>query len=238
MILGQADSKVMATAGVLRSRRQTTGPENTLVDNAIRGGLLHGKTSPLVLREPALGTGYPDIVAAYPAARNLRVERPPLSVDHLRLLQFLWCNQGATTLAAAQTLLRLGPRTLRRIVDELTEQRAILVKGEKVRACKNAETFAASRIVAVEAKINKWQDALMQAAGNSWFASHSYILLPSRPLAERAAASARSLGIGVLVFENERVATVEPAQARPIPASLGSWIVNEWMVRELGASSR
>ena len=228
----------MATAGVLRVRRQTTGPENELVDNAIRVGLLRSKTSPLVLREPALGTGYPDIVAAYPAARSLCVERPALGVDHLRLLQFLWCNQGATTLAAAQALLRLGSRTLRRIVDELTEQRAILVKNGNLRARKNAETFAASRIVAVEAKINKWQDALMQAAGNSWFASHSYILLPSRPLAELAATNARALGIGVLVYDDERVVTVEPARARPIPASLGSWIVNEWMVRELRTGCR
>lgn len=224
----------MASAGVLRVRRQTAGPENELVESAIRFGLLRGKTTPLVLREPALGTGYPDLVAAYPSARNLRVERAPLGVDHLRLLQFLWCNNGATTLAAAQTLLRLGPSTLRRVVGELQEQRAILVNGEHVRAHKTADTFAASRIVAVEAKISKWQDALMQAAGNAWFASHSYILLPSRRLGELAAPNARPLGIGVLVVEGDCVATVERARTRPIPASLGSWIVNEWMVRELG----
>lgn len=224
----------MMLAGVLRLRRQTVGPESALVDNAIRAGLLRGRTSPLVLREPALGTGFPDVVAAYPSSRNLRVERPALEVDHLRLLQFLWCNQGATTLAAARTLLRLSARTIRRVVDELHEQRAISISGEKVRACRSSEMFAASRIVAVEAKISKWQDALMQAAGNAWFASHSYVLFPSRRLGGLAATDARALGIGVVVLEDDQVVTIEPAHARPIPASLGSWIVNEWMVRELG----
>lgn len=237
-ILTKADWSTMANAGVLRVRRQTAGPENDLVENAIRFGLLRGKTSPLVVREAAIGTGFPDVVAAYPTSKSLRVERPPLGVDHLRLLQFLWSYEGATTLAAAQTLLRLGPRTLRRIVDELSEQRAIRVTGENVRAYRNADTFAVSRIVAVEAKISKWQDALMQAAGNAWFASHSYILLPSWRLGDIAAVHARTLGIGVLVLEDDRVATVEPARTRPIPASLGSWIVNEWVVRELGAGGR
>ena len=110
--------------------------------------------------------------------------------------------------------------------------------AKRFSAYKTAETFAASRIVAVEAKISKWQDALMQAAGNAWFASHSYILLPSRKLGELAASNARALGIGVLVLENDQVATIEPAKARSIPASLGSWIVNEWMVRELGVGKR
>jgi len=197
-------------------------------------GMLRASTVPVVLREPELATGFPDIVAAYPAAYDASIVRPALSVDHLRLLHLLWMNRGATTLAAAQTLLRLSPIAMRRITDELHEQRVIVLRGTTLRADKSAPTFAASRIVAIEAKISKWEDALSQASGNAWFASHSYVLLPSRRIGQRALPHARALGIGVLVVDGSAVVTLARARRRPIPVSLGSWIVNEWMINELG----
>lgn len=222
-----------ALATTPRLRPKTPGPEADLVDGAIQAGLLRWSTNPVVLREPELGAGFPDVVAAFPSATHLRVERPPLGRDHLRLLQFLWTSRGATTLAAAQMLLRLPAETTRRIAADLRDQRAIVVNGDRVSADRSSATFAASRIVAVEAKISKWEDALVQARGNAWFASHSYVLLPSRSLARRAVPTAAVLGIGVLVLESGRVVTMARARSRPIPASLGSWIVNEWMISEL-----
>lgn len=231
---------MMAAAGVRpRFRPRTRGPEADLVDDAIRAGLLRGNLEPVVLREPELATGFPDVVAAYPRRKVLRLERAALGRDHLRLLHFLWANGGATTLAAAQTLLRFSAATTRRLAAELHEQRAIVLKGERVVMARSASdsAFAASRIVAVEAKMSKWEDAIAQACGNAWFASHSYVLLPSRSLGDRASTHARALGIGVLVLEDERIVTIEAARARPIPASLGSWIVNEWMIHELRRGS-
>jgi len=208
------------------------------VEGAIQAGLLRWSTDPVVLREPELGAGYPDVVAAFPSATHLRVERPPLGRDHLRLLQFLWTSRGATTLAAAQTLLRLSANTTRRIAAELHDQRAIVVNGDRVRADRSNPTFAASRIDSDGNVLSKWEDARVQAHGNAWFASHSYVLLPSRSLARRAVGKASKLGIGVLVLESGRVVTMARARSRPIPASLGSWIVNEWMISELGRGAR
>lgn len=224
---------MVAPATIPRLRPRTPGPEADLIEDAIQAGLLSWSTPPVVLREPELGSGFPDVVAAFPAATMLRVERQPLGRDHLRLLQFLWTSRGATTLAAAQTLLRLSGEMLRRVADDLHEQRAIVLSGDRLRADRSSGAFAASRIVAVEAKISKWEDALFQAHSNAWFASHSYILLPSRSLARRAVGRAASLGIGVVVLESGRLVRMSRARSRPIPASLGSWIVNEWMISEL-----
>lgn len=229
---------MVAPAFAPRLRPRTPGPESELVETALEAGMLRWGPDPIVLREPELGAGFPDVVAAFPASTHLRVERAALGRDHLRLLQFLWTHRGATTLAAAQTLLRLSPGSVRRIVDDLHEQRAIVVAGDRMRADRSTGTFAASRIVAVEAKISKWEDALLQARSNAWFASHSYVLLPSRSLARRAVGKASSLGIGVLALDGGRIVTLARARSRPLPASLGSWIVNEWMISELARSGR
>jgi hypothetical protein len=227
-----------ATACAPRFRSTVAGPEADLVEAAMQSGLLRWTTKPIVLREPELGAGFPDVVAAFPASGYLRVDRAPLRHDHLRLLQFLWTSRGATTVDTASILLRMPPAATRRITAELREQGAIIVDGDRLRVDRATSVFAATRIVAIEAKISKWEEALLQAQRNAWFASHSYVLLPSRALGRRAVAPASTAGIGVLVLDKDRIVTMARARARRLPASLGSWIVNEWMIRELSCEAR
>ena len=60
-----------------------------------------------------------------------------------------------------------------------------------------ARAFAVKHIVA-RAKVSDWSTALMQAAANHWFASHSYILIPPSRVLERINQRAEELGVGVL----------------------------------------
>ena len=45
---------------------------------------------------------------------------------------------------------------------------------------------------------------------------------------------ASAQGIGVVTYDGSATAVLVPARVREIPASYGSWLVNEWAVRRAG----
>ena len=49
-------------------------------------------------------------------------------------------------------------------------------------------------------------------------------------------ASAAHFGIGVLLYDGRRTEVRVKAAERRLPASYGSWLVNEWTVRRAGKS--
>ncbi|MDP9190132.1 MAG: hypothetical protein M3P06_00320 [Acidobacteriota bacterium] len=96
-----------------------------------------------------------------------------------------------------------------------------------------ASVFAAREIVAIEAKIKDWQSGLRQAAANTWFASHSYMLLPQTVVSDAARGAAERLGIGIMTFDGSRTRVPLLARRQTIPSSYGSWLVNEWTIHSL-----
>lgn len=86
-------------------------------------------------------------------------------------------------------------------------------------------------IVAIEAKISWWRRALEQAGGNVWFSSESHALMPSVSDREAVADVAQRFQVGVLQFEDARPTEIWAAPQRPVPASYGSWLFNEWVWR-------
>jgi hypothetical protein len=218
-----------------RSRTPTPGPELDLVTLALDSYPVNSAPAPpLVFREPELPTGFPDVVAVFchPHPTHPPPGRAYLDPVHLRLLHHLYTVRHgcASDLASA-----LGHT--RRMVTQMLED---LEGGSLVRWDRDTElarpidsVFIARRIVAVEAKIRDWRRALRQAVANTRFASHSYVLLPAARLSREVCHHAARLGIGVMTFDGIRVAVRTLATRQRIPASYGSWLVNEGAVREL-----
>ena len=198
---------------------------------AVHAGLpeLFGDT-PVVLREPELLTGYPDVVLVFPrpSPPALPSARFEIEVDDLRLLHHVWAY-GVQTFAEIEQALRVQAADIERHAARLVQAELLdLVDDTLVTdSCR----FGVTEIIAVEAKMDKWRDALDQACANRWFASQSYVLLPERRFVERAAEAAAALGIGVLVFDGERIRRVLDARRQALPASVGSWLVGEWSLR-------
>ena len=216
-------------------RPGTSGPEALFVSRFLSSGALKGvMDSPAIFNEPKLPTGFPDIVAVYlrESEITLNPTRNALGQDHLRLLHHV-SGVRATSVQDLQSDLGWRGRILRRCIDELAEADLLYVRGQRIIARRLRSVFAARKIVAIEAKLGNWSKALEQASSNTWFASHSYALIPRNRNLSTINAKARALGVGVIVFDGEKTETTVQAKKHELPASYGSWLFNEWTIRRM-----
>lgn len=205
------------------------------MEAALESGIPIAGVAPVVFRELALPTGFPDIVAVLLSRHELlfNEERLTLGSDHLRLLHHLHAAKRASIDSLVGTLV-WSEREIERLLNELTRAELVRRMGKEARCAPLAEVFVAKRIVAIEAKIRDWRTAIRQAMANTWFASHSYILIPVGRWNGEVEAEAGRFGIGVLAHDGARTLVKLQARNRRIPASYGSWLVNEWAVRRAG----
>lgn len=224
-------------AGQQRPRRRTPtpGPELDFVEAALASastsGLWRGE-EPIFFREPALPTGFPDLVGVVPRREELlfQPERLELRGEHLKLLHYIFSARGTTARAAADALL-WNEQTLQAMIDELELAALVRRSRHQVRCMALAKVFIAKRIIAIEAKLDKWEDAIRQAVANTWFASHSFVLLPDKRWRPEVRQTAARFRVGVMTYDGSHIRVRLRAPRRRIPASYGSWLVNEWTVR-------
>lgn len=216
----------------LRFRGPVAGPEQGLVATFLSTATIRlppGR-SLTVFAEPAMDTGFPDLVAVVwrrELARRWTSDRERLRAMDLRLLHLL-ATQGTMELSFIR---RVFHRGLNAMLTRLEEAGVVTIGKEKCRARSTSSIFAVERIIAIEAKISAAQRALEQACANTWFSSESHALLPRPRTGERLMGVASSLGVGLLGFEENRVEKVCEAPVRAVPLSYGSWLFNEWTWR-------
>jgi len=217
-----------------RSRTPTRGPEHDLLERALAVHVWPDGAPRVVFREPELPTGYPDAVAVFIAEgrRAFPRERMGLREEHTRVLHHLH-TVGSSTEEDISSLLRLTLAKCQAILADLARARLLQLTEHVVPEPLEA-TFVAERIVAIEAKVSDWRAALRQAVANTWFASHSCILLPAERFGPAVRDEARAQGIGVVTYDGSATAVAVRAREQEIPASHGSWLVNEWAVRHAG----
>jgi hypothetical protein len=92
-----------------------------------------------------------------------------------------------------------------------------------------SRSFAAKKIIAIEAKVGKWTEVLNQATLNTWFASKSYVLVPHLP-SQSQLDDAKRHGIGVRSLDNGKVREIASVSMR-LPRSYASWLFNDWAWR-------
>lgn len=220
-------------------RPGTRGPEALFISSFLASGALgRNGTSPLIFNEPKLPTGFPDIVAVYLRDTQLSINpsRNALTQEHLRLLHHV-CSVRASSVEAICADLGWRRKMLRRCIADLESADLLYVRGGGVFARQMKAIFAAKRIIAIEAKLDNWWRALHQASSNTWFASHSYVLIPQNRNLDIIKKEAARLGVGVMVFDGLTTETALEARVHPLPASYGSWLFNEWTIRRAFSDS-
>lgn len=213
-----------------RFRRTRAGPELDLIESFLRAIPLHIRRGcrATVFREPRIESGFPDLVIVVwreAIARRWRSERASLVEHDLRVMHYLYRTRRAQE---SELVARFGRHTLRSI-ERLTDAAMIRSVGSYWTPCALHRSFAASKIIAVEAKVGKWADVLNQAVLNTWFASKSYVLVPNLPSKAQLTAAQR-LGIGVCSIDSQKVREVASRSTR-LPRSYASWMLNDWAWR-------
>ena len=219
----------------IKARKRRQGRENKIINQALRSALpTDQRLDRVVFREPELPTGVPDVVISYPSRTEFafNTARSNLTADHLRVLTQLIAARRMRIDSLAETL-SWSNGAMVKILNDLQEARLVHVRGEFVAPKRLSEIFILRRIVAIEGKVKDWKKGLEQAKANTWFASQSYILVPSRLKAPDLVTRARKLGVGVLASDAGGVKLLVESQKIAIPSSFGSWLVNEWTIRRL-----
>lgn len=210
-----------------RFRRTRSGPELELIEAFIRAMPLDIPRGcrATVFREPRLESGFPDLVIVVwqeDLARSWRAERALLESHDLRLMHFLHHVRRARH----EEIFSWFGRRASGSIERLYSSAMIRQVGTTWMPCALSSSFAALKIIAVEAKIGKWTAVFNQALLNTWFASKSYVLVPQPPTQSQIA-EARKLGIGVCSLDDRTVKEIASETTR-LPRSYASWMLNEW----------
>ena len=229
------DKQRSTTTHGLSFRKGKDGPEQDLLNWFLEQKVIsvpkgHNVT---VFREPRLPSGFPDLVFVVwkdAIARNWTTDRARLKAIDLRIMHFLG-NEGPTSVEEMRIL--FSPSVENRL-DLLAEAQMVRATGDVWSARSLDKTFAASHIIAVEAKINEWKGALDQAHLNTWFASESCILVPRIPRNSDLLHVASERGVHVLAKEDKTTIKIK-RPARCGPKSYVSWLLNEWAWRASNA---
>ena len=208
-------------------RRTRPGPEQELVDWFLKQGAVQARRGERVtiFREPRLPSGFPDVVVVVwkeSVASCWRCSRRSLTVPDLRVMHHL-SNSGPCDLSGLKLLFS---RQVECSLERLLASDMVGYRSGRWRARPLSSTFAATRIVAIEAKMHKWRAAIDQAFLNTWFAPESYILVPYVPRKAQLTGVAFSRGVGVLC--KEPLAWTLAPQHETRPRSYVSWLLNEW----------
>jgi hypothetical protein len=212
-------------------RRPRSGEEQELLDWFLEQALRrvprgHAVT---VFREPRVESAFPDlvIVAWKPSiARDWSAERLHLRMSDMRLVHYLWAH-GPRDL---KELRQVFPRSLTAALERVLAADLVRRVGVLWTPRAISRTFAATRIIAIEAKMKHWSGAVEQACLNTWFASSSYVLVPRVPRGATVPTPARMLGVGVLTQHSDALDTLW-SRVDDLPRSYASWLFNDWAWR-------
>ena len=180
-----------------------------------------------LFREPRLLSGFPDLVAVtwhVPTTERWAGARREVATADLRVLQLLVSSGPAADADLTRLFGKVPAASLGRLAaGGLVRKRAGMWASRRLE-----ESFAVRGIVAFEAKISDWAQAIHQASANRWFASESYVLVPAVPRRSTLLAQAKRAGVGVWVEGENTPVQQAPSTIEQQPMSFASWLFNEW----------
>ena len=224
------DHRSAAMAGTV-FRRQRPGPEADLIAEFLENfpfDVPRGCHA-TVFCEPRIESGFPDLVVVFwsiATANKWKRERADVTQQDIRLVHHLHDSGPAST----KQLAAMFTRRLSKSLERLEAAHLIRDDGKNWRPRPLADSFAVRRIIAIEAKVHDWADAVNQAYLNTWFASDSFVLLPTHKHKQHIRAAARSRGVR-LCNPDDAVSCKRPAFPEKLPRSYASWLFNEWAWR-------
>jgi hypothetical protein len=214
-----------------RQRSIRPGREAELINSLIASGfedLVQG--SFVTFREPEIATGVPDLVIvehhSVPDTRR-PLKGVPIHTAHLNLLHHIYHGRQKS-LPSISKRLNWQEKTLRSYAEHLASHNLIRLNDRRIDTEPLDDVFAASKVVAIEAKTTFNRVVVEQALANKWFASHSYVAVPESQVTSKKLQWVREQGIGVIAIKGNLVHLSLKAVRQRLPASPGSWVFNYW----------
>lgn len=216
----------------LTLRTTKKGPEANLVKSFLTRCLPRPTNgcALTVFLEPAIETGYPDIVAAYwhmGTALRWPLARNELTTVDLKLAQLIYCHGGAST----ERIKFFFPSGAVKSLARLESARIVKHRGDRWEPRSIVSTIAIRRLIAIEAKTFDWKSGIDQAIQNTWFTSESYVLMNTVPKNQDAIHASGQFGIDFCTLDKPIAKGVVRARKRFIPKSYATWLFNEWVWR-------
>lgn len=219
------------------ARTSTQGQELEMVNKYVRFLInkyknLKNKKAAIFI-EPQLDTGYPDIVVIeYCSLPPLMwdPQRSSLTVNDMKILHYVQTGHGDNIKNISDTL-GYPVSTVEKSVMRLGKLGLIHVSKNHnyVRNTKLASYCRISKIIAIEAKVDKWKEAIRQANNNIWFATESYVLMNKETCSSQIVDSCKAKGVGILLV-NGSIKTKLCSAKRTFPVSYASLQFNEWIL--------
>lgn len=194
-----------------------------------------------IFLEPQLDTGYPDIVVVEfnsMPKREWNSYRKKLTVSDFKILFFVQVNKSIT-LDDICNKLGFSVEEIQKTVSKLEKCKLLHVstKGKCVKSVPLKSYCRISKIISIEAKIDKWKEAIRQAENNIWFSTESYILLNKDSCSIDIRHTCQNMGIGIILV-NGKIDTVLRSDCRKFPVSYASLLFNDWILRYLNREEK
>ncbi len=222
------------------ARTTTKGDEFDMVNRYIEHILSKYKSlekkKVAIFIEPQIDTGYPDIVLVeyFNCSKNLWNEnRSKLSNVDLKILFEIQMRKN-TSIDNLCELLGFSQAEIKKAIVRLYKCNLIHLSKTQgyVRNIQLHSYCHISKIISIEAKIDKWSEAIRQAAKNIWFSTESYVLMNKGSCNKEIVQKCKEQGIGIILV-NGKVEKVLDSELRKFPVSFSSLQFNEWIQREL-----
>ena len=191
------------------------------------------KNNLAVFIEPRISTGFPDVVfATYMpnVFEKWSKERDALDIVDLKILTYI-IKQHSCKSENIVADLRFSEKQVLYSIEHLIDSGLIQRKKEARTLEKTSTVYGIKKLVTIEAKIGNIKKVAEQSFINTWFASHSYALIPTKPN-ESTISQLKKHGIG-LYCQNKGFRKVLEAQTYSLPSSYVSLQFNEWIGRSL-----
>lgn len=186
--------------------------------------------------EPQLDTGYPDIVIVeyFSLPTNgWNKSRNDLTSTDLKILYYIQKKRGGPVTEISDTLgysVSLVEKSVRRL-----NEAGLIHLSKSKKTVRNVQLNSYCRIhkiIAIEAKIDKWKEAIRQANNNIWFATESYVLMNKESCSATITEICKENGIGIILV-NGKIRTELQSIQRSFPVSYASLQFNEWLLRDI-----
>ena len=221
----------------------TKGEEYDMVKQYIKKLIFHynklKKKRAAIFIEPQIETGYPDIVIAeFHSAFPIKNEyRDLLTTEDLKILFHIQQKRKITSGQIEEDLgypVSVIKSTIKHL--KLANMIRTSDKGDIIQSISLKKYYGINKIISIEAKLNKWSEAIRQAENNIWFSSESYVLLNKTKCNDSIQKKCIESGVGIILV-NGKIQTCLKSEKRNLPVSYASLQFNEWIYRYFSKKS-
>lgn len=219
------------------TRNPTRGVELELVNrfidfkkNIFEKKCKNDELSMAIFEELKVESSYPDIIFVEYKKENFdkwNENRKKLNNQDLKILYHIYMKKGISNIQLKKQL-GINDSTVLEAITKLLDAKMIERKNKQWQICDRKNFFAITKIETVEAKINQWNSALIQAINNLRFSSESYVLSNTKQEPNSTTKNKfDNLGIGMYQEKNDKFNMIMKAKKNRIPNSYSSLVLEE-----------